>query len=111
MEFIQPPCGPLSLTLGAGPSQRVIHAASLWHLMIGYPEVCRQHLLPLLQLIDSRWDPGKLAADLEEDLIQLARSQDARTGVIGTPWWRSSATSVTPAARRRTASCGPPAGS
>jgi hypothetical protein len=76
VEFIQPPCGPLSLILGARQSQRVIHGASLWHLMIGYPEICRQHLLPLLQLIDSRWDPGKLAADLEEDLILLARSQD-----------------------------------
>jgi hypothetical protein len=77
VEFTQPPCGPLSLTLGARQSQRVIHGASLWHLMVGYPEICRQHLLPLLQLIDSRWDLGKLAADLEEDLIQLARSQDA----------------------------------
>jgi hypothetical protein len=77
VEFTQPPCGSLTLTVGARPSQRVIHAASLWHLMIGYPEICRQHLAPLLQLIDSRWDPGKLAADLEEDLIQLARSQDA----------------------------------
>ncbi len=76
LEFIQPPRGPLSLTLGAGPSQQVIHAASFWHLMIGYPEVCRQHLLPLLQLIDSGWDPGKLAADVEEDLIQLAHSQE-----------------------------------
>ncbi len=77
LEFTQPPRGPLSLTLGARQSQRVIHGASLWHLMIGYPEICRQHLLPLLQLIDSRWDLGKLAADLEEDLIQLACSQDA----------------------------------
>jgi hypothetical protein len=76
VEFTQPPCGPLSLTVGAGQSQQAIHAASLWHLMIGYPEICRQHLLPLLQLIDSRWDPGKLAADVEEDLIQLAHSQD-----------------------------------
>jgi hypothetical protein len=77
VEFTQPSSGPLSLTLGARQSQRVIHGASLWHLLIGYPEICRQHLLPLLQLIDSRWDPGKLAADLEEDLIELARSQDA----------------------------------
>jgi hypothetical protein len=77
VEFTQPSYGPLSLTVGARQSQRVIHAASLWHLLIGHPEICRQHLLPLLQLIDSRWDPGKLAADLEEDLIQLAGSQDA----------------------------------
>ena len=80
--------------------------------MIGYPEVCRQHLLPLLQMIDSRWDPGKLAADLEEDLIQLARSQDAPDrrhwdALVA----RGSATIVPPAARRRTASCDPPAGS
>jgi hypothetical protein len=77
VEFTQPSCGPLSLTLGAGPSQRVIHGASLWHLLIGNPEICRRHLVPLLQLIDSRWDPGKLAADLEEDLLELARSRDA----------------------------------
>jgi hypothetical protein len=77
VEFTQPACGPLSLAVGAKQSRRVIHGESLWHLMIGYPEVCRQHLLPLLRLIDSRWDPGKLAADLEEDLIQLAGSQDA----------------------------------
>ena len=77
VEFTQPPCGPLTLTVGAKQSQRTIHAASLWHLMIGYPEICRQNLLPLLQMIDSRWDPGKLAADLEEDLIGLANSQDA----------------------------------
>ena len=77
VEFTQPPAGALSLVLRTRQSQQVIHAASLWHLMIGYPEVCRQHLYPLLQLINSRWDPGKLAADLEENLIELARSQDA----------------------------------
>jgi hypothetical protein len=77
VEFVQPPSGPLTLAVRDRQSQETIRAASLWHLMIGHTAVCRQHLFPLLRMISSRWDPGKLAEDLEEDLIELARSQEA----------------------------------
>jgi hypothetical protein len=76
VEFVQPASGPLVLTVGSKDAAQVIRAPSLWHLMVGHPAICREHLAGLLTLIDARWDLGATADEVESILLELARTQD-----------------------------------
>jgi len=72
VSFRQAADGPLSLTLGPQPNQRVYRAASLWHLFLMEPEVCRLHLAPLLRPLDPQWNLARSAEQVEAALRHAA---------------------------------------
>jgi hypothetical protein len=78
VEFNQPGTGMEPVTLKVGPKgeERIYQAASIWHLMIQQPQPCREHLLPLLKNLQRDWEVGKLAAEIEEGLMQTAAGPD-----------------------------------
>ena len=77
VEFTQPAVGPLTLTVGIKGGQREYRGASLWHLFIAHGKVCRESLAPLLALIDARNDAAKMAGEIEEGLVEMARVQES----------------------------------
>ena len=72
VEFRQSDDKPLQLTVGPKDQQQVYQAASLWHLLIAQPETCRQHLVPLLSVLDEEWDLNTTAEHVEEGLLRAA---------------------------------------
>lgn len=69
MEFRQSGSQPVVLKIGAGESQRVYQAPSLWHLTVLEPEACRTHLFPVLTVMHGEWDLAKLADEVEHLLL------------------------------------------
>jgi hypothetical protein len=72
VEFWQAPGWPLRLTVGPPDREQDHVAASLWHLFILQPEACRQQLLPLLSVLDERWDLAGAASEVEAELVRMA---------------------------------------
>jgi hypothetical protein len=68
LKFAQPAQGDLTLELGEGPGSRRYRGATLWHLLFAEPEVCRQELLPLVQLLNPAWGLAETATALEAGL-------------------------------------------
>lgn len=68
VEFTQPKRGELTLTIGEGEQRRVFHGASLWHLALAEPDVCRTDLFPLLEVMSTRWHLKPMLAAIEESL-------------------------------------------
>jgi hypothetical protein len=75
VEFSQESSGPLSLSVGDGDSRRVYRTAGLWQLMLAQPEVCREHLVPLLGLMRPDWRLAETAQEVEELLFRWAQSR------------------------------------
>jgi len=72
VDFRQSPDEPLRLSWGPKEEGHVCQAASLWHLLIMEPAACRQHLVPLLQVLDAQWDLNSTAEDVERALVRAA---------------------------------------
>jgi hypothetical protein len=70
VEFAQVPDEQISLTLGADDQQQVYRAATLWHLLLTQPDECRQHLIPVLELLRSDWNLTQTAAAMETQLLR-----------------------------------------
>ncbi len=64
----------LVLEIGQGDSLRRYTASSFWHLMLAQPQICQEHLLPLLQVLRSHWPLAEEAQELEDSLLLLAES-------------------------------------
>jgi hypothetical protein len=77
VKFQQTPGEPLLLTLGTGPEAEVLEAATLWHLLLAHGEACRQHLLPLLELLRPDWKLAETAHQIEEALLRAAADSEA----------------------------------
>jgi hypothetical protein len=79
VEFVQVPDDPLMLSVGPEGHQQVYRAATLWHLAIAQPEVCRQHVYPVLEVLRPQWQLARTAAQVEQQLLafpaDLARRQ------------------------------------
>ncbi|MCU0874862.1 MAG: hypothetical protein MUE50_21235 [Pirellulaceae bacterium] len=73
----QPLRGPLTLVVGDGQNAREFAADGLWQLMLAEPDVCRQHLNPILQSLRSDWMLEEHSQQTEQALLMLARSQRA----------------------------------
>ena len=71
----QPLRGPLTLVLGDGQNAREFTADGLWQLMLAEPDICRQHLNPILQSLRSDWMLEEQSQQVEQALLALARSQ------------------------------------
>lgn len=76
VDFRQSADEPLRLTVGPEEDEQAHSSSSLWHLLITRPEVCRQHLVPLLQVLDEQWDLSTTAEQVEVSLLRAAAEGD-----------------------------------
>lgn len=76
VDFRQTPDEPLRLTVGTAEQKEVYEAASLWHLLVTEPNVCRTHLVPLLEVLDPQWDLSHTAEEVEAALARAAAEGD-----------------------------------
>jgi hypothetical protein len=80
VELRQSGAGPISFSVVAGGQSRKIDAPSLWHLLISEPQLCRQHLIPLLESLRTDWPLASTAAEARQQLLNAAgeRRDDQR---------------------------------
>lgn len=78
LEFIQEPDSSILLVIGAGENRRDYRSTSLWYLLMDEPELCRDRLVPLLELLRPNWQLIKTAGEIEAGMIRAAQSP-ART--------------------------------
>ena len=76
VDFRQSADEPLRLGIGPEEQEDVYEAASLWHLLVTRPEVCRKHLVPLLHVLDRQWDLDRTAEEVEAALVRAAAEGD-----------------------------------
>jgi hypothetical protein len=72
VHFQQAPGEPVVLTCGPADRQQVFRGESIWHLAMIQPEVCRQHLAPLVESLRPKWSLAEAAAAVEVELLQQA---------------------------------------
>lgn len=75
VEFLQAPNEPITLTIGPKDRPRTCQGASLWHLLLAEPAVCRDHVGPLLKILLPEWDFLQLGEQIEGELVRLAESE------------------------------------
>jgi len=63
--LVQGKSGAVELKIGSGESSRHIKSNSLWHVILAEPEIARQNLIPLLELLRPGWQLLKTAQDIE----------------------------------------------
>ncbi len=76
VEFHQPVDGPLTLSVKVQRGTRELKGATIWHLFMADPELCRQHLVPLLDMFRSDWRLAETAQSIEASMLKTAA--DAR---------------------------------
>lgn len=76
LDFSQTPGQPTTLALGAEGSRRVYEAPGLWHLLIVHQQPCRQHLIPVLELLSSDWQLVEASEVIERELVGAATTGD-----------------------------------
>ncbi|HEV3418334.1 MAG TPA: hypothetical protein VG056_16030 [Pirellulales bacterium] len=72
IEFCQPKDGPITLSVSDRGTTRQLKGASLWHLLLADPQICRQHLLPLLEMFRPDWRLGETAQAIEVQMLRTA---------------------------------------
>jgi hypothetical protein len=77
IRYRQPARGSVTLSIDGSPP-RELSAPSLWHLLLTERELCREHLVPLLESLRPDWRLVQQAADVEDALFALARASDVR---------------------------------
>jgi hypothetical protein len=81
--FIQPAEGALRLTVATGEQSKTVHAPSLWHLLILEPQLCHEHLVPLLEIMRPNWQLDQQAQEIEK---ALCSDQPARAAIDHSGW-------------------------
>jgi hypothetical protein len=77
IEFSQVPNEKITLKLGSGAEQKVFRAPDMWQLLIAQPNLCKEHLLPLLEMLRPNWKLAETAAGVEEQLLREAGGNGA----------------------------------
>lgn len=72
VHFHQPRDGQLTLEIETASGPQCYTAPSLWHLMLSHPEVCREHLTPLLHAIRGDWQLEQQLQEIHGSLLQVA---------------------------------------
>jgi hypothetical protein len=72
IEFHQPIDGPLTLSIKDQMSAREYKGATIWHLFLAAPDLCCEHLVPLLEMLRSDWRLAETAQSIEERMIRAA---------------------------------------
>jgi hypothetical protein len=65
----------ITLTLGSGTKTQVFRGPNIWQLLVIEPDACRQHLLPLLDVLRPNWRLAETAGLLEKSLLRVANSE------------------------------------
>ncbi len=68
----QPLSGPMNLAITDGQTTREFAADGLWQLMLAEPELCQQHLCPILQSLRSDWMLQAQTQQIEQALLATA---------------------------------------
>jgi len=76
VEYVQQPGEPLRVAIGPAGAERKLEGASLWHLALREPELCKKHLFPIVQILKSEWNLEKTAADIEAALLKIAAAAE-----------------------------------
>jgi hypothetical protein len=90
VEFRQAPNEKIVLTLGSGTGQQTYRAQGIWQLLIAQPKPCREHLLPLLELLRPNWKLAETADAVEEKLL----SEAGGVGASGRTGWAALVTQL-----------------
>jgi hypothetical protein len=64
------------LAIGEGDEQQIVEAAGVWQLLLVEPDLCREHLNPVLELLHTNWRLEQLAGSVEEHLVLLVQAGD-----------------------------------
>ena len=72
VEFRQPRIGPITLTVVKDGVTREVRGETVWYLLLAEPELCRQHLLPLLEMLRSDWRLVETAQAIESQMLRIA---------------------------------------
>ena len=75
IEFHQPQRGPLQLVIFKETKPVSYQAPHLWQLILEQPDVCRDHLYPLLHLLRSDWQFEQWLEKIETNLVRMASYQ------------------------------------
>lgn len=70
LAFTQPADGALTLVVGQEPDARTWTAPTLWHLLLEEPELGRQQLVPLIELLRPGWQLRETADAIEQSLTR-----------------------------------------
>ena len=71
----QPVHGPIKIDLTSENKTQTLSTQSIWHLRFEQPELCEQHLFPMLLKIEPNWNLELIAAETEkrlEEVFQVA---------------------------------------
>jgi len=74
VRYRQPARGNVTLVIEGVDQTREMVAPGFWHLMLAEPDVCRKHLLPVLESIRHNWGLETKTRQLEDALFAVARS-------------------------------------
>jgi hypothetical protein len=77
IRFEQSRRGNATLAIGGDDSTGQYVAESLWHLLLAEPDVCREHLIPLLRLLRPDWQLLETAEEIEAQLCQSTAAETA----------------------------------
>jgi len=72
VTFTQFPLGKIILRVGAGESLQEFSARNIWHLLLREPDICSQHLIPLLDACIASNHLMQDAQQIETGLLQKA---------------------------------------
>jgi hypothetical protein len=70
-NLTQVPGQPISLSLPPSDKPRVLHAPSIWHLVIIHGDECKQ-VVPMLESLRSGWHINLTAQTIEDELVKMA---------------------------------------
>ncbi len=76
VNFRQQPGADVILRVGADPDIQTYRAPTLWHLLVSSPEVCENHLLPLLRVMQPSWRLDEIMALATDELIREADASE-----------------------------------
>ncbi|MGO9109316.1 MAG: hypothetical protein ACLP9L_08795 [Thermoguttaceae bacterium] len=68
----QVPGQAISLSLPPSDKPRVLHAPTIWHLLIIHAEDCQKQVLPILECIRPSWHVGRTVQAAEDELVKMA---------------------------------------
>lgn len=71
-EFVQPPSGPLVLTIGRDAEKKTITAPTIWHLLLTHRQAASEYVIPWLRILRPDWQLAERADDLEKELTRAA---------------------------------------
>ncbi len=76
VSFSHAPNTPARLKLGSGEKAKAYQGPTIWHLLITRRDECRDHLIPLLQLLRADWKLSESAAAIEAELLRMASGDE-----------------------------------